>query len=146
MNKRNRHWLMVVVAVSLLLMTGNFTGCEPEDWVGNVDCNECFGYRPDSAKLIVYLTINPENISVPLIFYKGDSEGEVDWQDTASAEEFYLEAKMGSTYTVRAEYRSGPKTIFAYDSDKMTLSDRGEDCGDPCYIVKGGIYDIRLKE
>ena len=137
---------MAVVTVTLLLMTGNFTGCEPEDWNLDVDCDECFGYRPDSALLIVYLTINPENTSIPLIFYKGDSGDEVDWQDTATAEEFFLDAKIGSTYTVRAEYRSGSKTIFAFDSDHMTLTDRGEDCGDPCYIVKGGIFDLRLKE
>jgi len=146
MNKRNRLWYMAASMMILLLAAGNFTGCEPEDWIGNVDCNECFGYQPDSAKLIVYLTINPENVSVPLTFYRGDYGGEVDWQDTATREEFYLDAKIGSTYTVRAEYRSGANTILAFDSDKMTLEDRGSSCGDPCYIVKGGIYEIKLLE
>lgn len=137
----------VVVLMTLLLsLSGQFTGCEPEDWDFDLDCNECFGFRPDSASLIVYLTINPENDSVPLTFYRGDSEGEVDWLDTATSSEFYLYGKIGTVYTVRAEYRSGKKTIMAFDSDAMTLTDRGEECGDPCYMVKGGIFDLRLLE
>jgi hypothetical protein len=146
MNKRGSSGFLGVVAVILLLVTGHFTACETEDWILGVDCNECFGFRIDTAKLIVYLTINAENDSVPLTFYKGDSEGAVDWQDTATTTEFYLDAEIGTTYTLRAEYRSGSKTIYAYDSDEMKLSDYGDNCGDPCYIVKGGIFDIRLKE
>jgi len=146
MNRRNSHWFPGMAAMILLLLSGNFTGCEPEDWVGTVNCNDCLGTRPDSALLIVYLTINPENDSVPLTFYRGDSGGEIDWQDTATTEEFYPDAKVGTTYTLRAEYRSGPHTIYAFDSDEMKLTDRGDECGDPCYIVKGGIFDVILKE
>jgi hypothetical protein len=131
---------------TLFMLTGNFTACEPEDWILSVDCNECFGYEPDSAKLIVYLTLNAENDSVPLTFFEGDSNGRLDWQDTATTEEFYLNAATGVTYTVRAEYRSGGQTILAFDSDRMILKDYGEDCGDPCYIIKGGILDLRLLE
>jgi hypothetical protein len=28
----------------------------------------------------------------------------------------------------------------------MELSNAGEECGTPCYIVKGGIFDIRLPD
>jgi hypothetical protein len=45
-----------------------------------------------------------------------------------------------------AEYRSGPRTILAFDADEMHLTDYGAECGNPCYIVKGGIYDLELKE
>ncbi len=134
------------IITALVLITGNFTGCEPDEWLGNVDCNDCFGYKPDSAELIIHLTINEENDSVPLVFYKGDSEGEVDWQDTATEQTFYLRSKIHTTYTVRAQYRSGSKTIIAFDSDKMTLRDFGESCGSTCYIVKGGIFDVTLPD
>jgi len=143
---RRSLWFSGIIPLTLLLMTGHFTACEPEDWIMNVDCNECFGYRPDSAKLIVYLTINQENDSVPLTFYVGDSNGKIDWQDTATSEDFYLLARVGLKYTVMAEYKSGAKTIVAFDSDQMTLSDYADDCGSPCYIVKGGIFDVRLLE
>ncbi len=144
MSIKSRPFLFTMPALILLFMAGNFSGCETEDWVGGVNCDDCFGFQPDSAKLIVYVTIRPEQDSVPLTFYRGDSMGEVDWLDTATTQEFYLDARVGSTYTVKAEYRSGPSSIIAFDSDKMTLSYHANECGYTCYIIKGGIFDVRL--
>lgn len=137
-----------ILALALLvLVSGKFTACEPEDWVLSVDCNDCYGYAPDSADLIVKLTINAENDSVPLTFYLGSYEdGVIDWQDTATTEEFYLYSKMNSSYTVRATYQSGSRIIEAFDADDMNLYNAGEECGSPCYIVKGGIFDLQLLE
>lgn len=129
----------------LMVMTGKFTACEPEDWMLEVNCADCYGYKPDSANLIIYLTIDAENDSVPLTFYRGSyEEGEIDWQDTATTEEFYLYSKINSYYTVRASYRSGSRIIEAFDGDEMKLNNSEDDCGSPCYIVKGGIFDLRL--
>lgn len=133
-------------ALVLLFMASNFSACEPEDWIPEVNCDDCLGFKPDTADLIVYISIRPEQDSVPLTFYRGDSQGEIDWEDTATTEKFYLPSAMGSTYTVRAEYKSGSKTIIAWDDDEMTLKDYGTECGSPCYIIKGGILDLRLKE
>lgn len=135
------------VILALVLASGQFTACEPEDWVFAVDCADCYDYMPDSAELIINLSINAENDSVPLTFYLGDYEdGVIDWQDTATNEKFYLYSAMEKDYTVRASYKSGSQTIMAFDSDKMTLYDAGAECGSPCYIIKGGIFDVRLAE
>ena len=132
-------------AALLLMVTGHFTSCEPEDWTFEVNCNDCFDYEPDSANIIVYLTRNSENDSVPITIYRGPFEdGEIDWQDTATGEEFRLYSAVDQEYTVRAEYKSGNKTIIAFDDDKMYVQDQGETCGSPCYMVKGGIFDLRL--
>jgi hypothetical protein len=129
----------------LLMVSGNFSACEPEDWVLTVDCGDCYDYRPDSAELIINLTINAENDSVPLTFYLGNyEEGIIDWQDTATSEKFYLYSALDKDYTVRASYNSGSQTIMAFDGDKMTLYNAAEECGSPCYIIKGGIFDVRL--
>ena len=98
------------------------------------------------ANLIVHLTINEENDSVPLTFYRGTAGNVVDWRDTATETEFYLKSEIGTVYTVEAKYRSGSETIIAYDSDKMTVSDFGADCGDPCYIVRGGIFEVGISD
>lgn len=145
MPHRIRPFLFIGTAMIVLFLAGNFTACEPEDWIMEINCNDCYNYRPDSAKLIVYVSIRPQQDSVPLTFYRENSEGEIDWQDTATANEFYLYSAMGTTYTVKAEYKSGSKTIIAWDADEMTLKDYGDDCGDPCYVIKGGILDLRLK-
>ena len=137
----------LVALIVLVLVLGKFTSCEPEDWMLQIDCADCYGYKPDSANLIINLTINSENDSVPLTFYKGDyDDGVIDWQDTATTEEFYLYSKMNSTYTVRATYRSGNKIIEAFDSDDMTIYNASGECGSDCYIVKGGIFDLQLEE
>ena len=82
-----------------------------------------------------------EELGIPVYLYE---EGIIDWQDTATTEEFYLYSAMDKDYTVRASYNPGNQTIMAFDGDKMTLYDAGEECGSPCYIVKGGIFDVRL--
>ena len=141
-------WIPITLVTSFfLVLSGNFMGCEPEDWISEVNCNDCYRYAPDSAKLIIYVTINAENDSVPLTFYKGSfEEGVIDWQDTATTEEFFLYSEMNRDYTVEATYSSGNQTIIAFDSDHMHLYDAVAECGSPCYIVKGGIFDVQLME
>lgn len=144
---RGSRFLLVLITALLLLLSGHFSGCEPEDWMLEVNCNDCYGIQPDSANLIIYVTINQENDSVPLTLYKGSfDEGVIDWQDTATTEEFYLYSEMDAEYTVKATYHSGNQTIIAFDSDKMHLYNANEECGSPCHIVKGGIFDVRLLE
>lgn len=144
MSTKKRPLLFSLLTLTLILLAGQFLGCETEDWQGSVDCNECFSYHPDSADLIVYVSIRLEQDSVPLTFYRGDYMGEVDWRDTATTSEFYLRAAVDESYTIKAEYRSGQTSIIAFDSDKMTLSYHGNECGYTCYIIKGGIFDVRL--
>jgi hypothetical protein len=137
----------LTAAALLVLVLGKFTACEPEDWMLQIECADCLGYAPDSADLIINLTINAENDSVPLTFYLGNYEdGVIDWQDTATTEEFYLYSKMNSSYTVRATYNSKDRIIEAFDADEMTLYNANTECGSPCYIIKGGIFDLRLLE
>ena len=139
--------IRLIAVTVLILFSGKFTACEPEDWMLEINCSDCYGFKPDSANLIVYLTINAENDSVPLSFYLCDyADGVIDWQDTATTDEFFLYSKMNSRYTVRASYRSGDRIIEAFDSAKMTLYNATAECGSPCYVVKGGIYDLRLAE
>ncbi|HER08895.1 MAG TPA: hypothetical protein ENO20_08310 [Bacteroides sp.] len=143
----NKRILIRVFGILLfpVMLPGHFLGCDPEDQFLEVDCDECYSYEPDSANLIVYITIDSENDSVPLTFYRGSfEEGEIDWEDTATTGEFYLFSEMNRVYTVRAVYQSGVESIIAFDSDKMVLRDYGESCGYPCYIVRGGIFDLRL--
>lgn len=146
MSRKKLHTRLLAAAL-LVLVSGKFTACEPENWMLSINCGDCYGYAPDSANLIINLTINAENDSVPLTFYLGDyEEGVIDWQDTATSEEFKLYSKVNSRYTVRATYRSGEKIIEAFDSDDMGLYNANEECGSPCYIVKGGIFDVALAE
>ncbi|MGW8314854.1 MAG: hypothetical protein ACWGNV_04580 [Bacteroidales bacterium] len=142
--KKNRMYFPLLLLLFLAL-AGNYLGCETENWSFEVNCNDCYGYVPDSANLIIYLTINQENPEVPITVYLGPAEeGVVDWRDTTNLSEYYLFAAMDADYTVEATYQSGNKTILTYDGDHMFLYDGKNECGSPCYIVKGGIFDNRL--
>jgi len=141
--------LAALLLLGLLIPAGPFISCEPEDWLLDVNCAECFNYRPDSADLIEYRSFDAKNDSIPPTFFRGKADGEIDWQDTAvyntkDYKEFYLYSKVGQSYTVKATYRSGDQITVAWDSDVMTLQDYGNNCGSPCYMVKGGIFDLQL--
>ena len=140
MKKTFRYSALLIGTLILI----KITSCEPEDWI-TVNCNDCYSYKPDSADLIINLTINAANDSVPIVVYKGKlEEGAVDWEDIATEEEFRLYSEVGQLYTVKVTYVSGSETIIAIDADKMTIVSADEECGYPCYIVKGGIYDLSL--
>ncbi len=130
----------------LLILAGHFTSCESEDWILEVDCNECFDYKPDSALVILNLSFNLENLAIPLTVYRGDVGGEIEWEDTVKANQIDLTLAVGSTYAVRAKYHRGSQSIEVFDSDQMVLKDYGDSCGDPCYIIKGGIYELELPD
>ena len=121
--------------------------CEQDPFVFDVNCDECFFYEPDSADLIVDLTINEENPYVPLVFYRGEIEEEnIEWIDTAYSETLYLYSPVGENYSIKAFYKSGTQTIIAVDGDKMTTSRVSDVCDYDCWVVRGGILDVRLKE
>jgi len=131
----------------ILVFLIKITGCEPEDFSLNDNCNDCLSYWPDSSDLIILLTINDENPSVPIQVYRGTMEAnELDWTDTATVERYKLYSAIDQVYTVKATYKSGIKTIFAYDSDHMYNYDSSEECREGCILVKGGVLDLRLKE
>ena len=120
--------------------------CENTGTFG-VDCNECYNFEPDSADLIVYLTINAENPYVPIKIYRGDVENkQLDWVDTAYSKEYHLYSAVDQDYSIEATYRKGNGKIIAIDGDKITTSLVTDVCSSDCWLVKGGILDVRLKE
>ena len=131
----------------LLVSAFKFGGCEQEDLDFFIDCDSCLSFYPDSANLVVQVTINDENPFVPLTFYRGDYEdNQVDWVDTTWAETLYLYSEIGRTYSVKATYHQGEQTVVAVDGDKMKVVDGEGECYPPCYYIKGGTLDVRLKK
>lgn len=133
----------------LLILAGlvKITGCEPEDFVLNTNCNDCLSYWPDSANLIFLLTVNEENPAIPIEVYRGSIEDQqLDWVDTARTDRYELYSEIGQVYSVKAVYKDGSKTVFAYDSDHLYSYIASDECWDGCILVKGGVFDLRLKK
>jgi hypothetical protein len=133
--------LIVILAVSIKI-----TGCEQEDLDFYIDCFDCLDTQPDSASLIVYVTINEENSFVPLVLYEGDYEDNVVVRvDTFDLDTIYLYAEMGMQYSIKASYIKDGEPLIAIDGDKLRVVDGEGECYPPCYVIRGGTLDLRLK-
>ncbi len=138
--------MKIKVIFAFILLSISFFSCKRELFTFNVNCDECHTVEPDSADLIVRITINEENEAVPLIFYKGKAEnGIIEWVDTSYTTTLYLYSRVNEFYSVSAKYKKGDKTIYVIDGDKLITKLVSDVCERDCWIVKGGILDVQLK-
>ena len=142
----NMKTITKLLLIITLVFAFNFSGCEQEDLALNIDCDNCLEFFPDSADLVINVTINDENPFVPLTFYVGDYEdGNIDFIDTTYTEERFLYSKVGVNYSVKATYQKDGETVIAIDGDRIRVVDGSGDCYPPCYFIRGGTFDVRLK-
>lgn len=93
--------LFILSTIILLMLC-----CKREFFTFDVNCSNCDPIRPDSADLIVKISIDEENQAVPLIFYKGKvEEGIIEWIDTSYTDIFYLYSRVDEYYSVKAKYK-----------------------------------------
>jgi hypothetical protein len=118
-----------------------------EEYLGpSVDCSECFYEKPDSADLVIELTINGNHPEVPITVYRGNADQKVvDWVDTARETPYYLYSRIDQLYSVEAEYRVGGRIIIAVDGDAMKAKHVSDQCDSECWIVTGGYLKVELK-
>lgn len=138
--------IYIKISVIIILLVATFS-CEQQVFVFNINCDECYYPEPDTADLIMYFTINEENTFVPYILYLGDiEENSIDFIDTAYSEKVYLPSKIDVNYSVKAFYKNGSQTLIAVDGDKLRTSRANDVCDYECWIIKGGILDLTLKD
>jgi hypothetical protein len=131
--------LIVLVMLTLVGSCSEYLGL-------NVDCDNCWGFKPDSADLLIYLTINQDHPEVPIVIYRGNFEdGEVDFVDTAQNSTYTLYSAVDQYYSVTAEYKVDGKTIIAVDGDVMKAKDATSSCEFECWIITDGEFSLQLK-
>ncbi len=134
--------IKAIIILVLLTLAGS---CN--EYLGiSVDCDDCWGFKPDSADLLVYLTIDQENPEVPLVIYRGNFEdGEIDFLDTARQSTYTLYSAIDQYYSVTAEYKVDGKTIIAVDGDVMKAKNATSSCEFECWIITDGEFSLELK-
>jgi len=143
--RKTKH-ISSLILIVILALSIKISGCEQEDLDFYVDCNDCLSAPPDSASLIVYLTLDDENTFVPLVLYRGDYEDNVeDYRDTAYNDTLYIYSEMGMSYSIKATYQVDGEPLVAIDGDKLKTVDGEGECYPPCYVIRGGTLDLRLK-
>jgi hypothetical protein len=130
---------LVLILLTLAFSCNEYLGL-------NVDCDDCWGVRPDSADLVINLTINSTHPEVPIVVYRGNIERrQVDWVDTARETPYYLYSAIDQYYSVTAEYKVDGKTIIAVDGDEMKAKDATSYCEFECWIITDGEFRVDLK-
>ena len=112
-----------------------------------VNCADCMTTEPDSFELSIDLTIIQGLYdSVKLEFYKGNVEsGKLSWKGEVFKPRFYLMVPVNAFYSVKASYRKDGKTIYAIDGDRMVSRFISDACDGNCWIVKGGLLNVKMK-
>jgi hypothetical protein len=135
-----------VVVFSIIVLFAIAFSCEKGSSTLEVNCADCLSNEPDSFELSVDLTINSVYDSVYLQFYKGNVEsGKLSWEGEVFTPRFYHLVPVDEYYSVKASYRNNGKKIIAIDGDKMISRYMSDACDGPCWIVKGGIMNVKLK-
>jgi len=135
---------LTLTIIVLLLLTGS---CDEKIFTGDVNCDECYTDSPDSADLVINLTINNKFPRVPLVVYKGDVEdSQVVSIDTADYSPFYVYVPVDKKYSVKAEYKKDDATLFAIDGTKLKVLVVTDACDEKCYVIEGESLDARIKK
>ena len=137
-----------IILSLIFLGTITFTSCTQENTEGGVYCFDCMSSAPDSSDLVVKVTLNSENKSVPIVIYNDkynpNNEMKVYKIDTVSVPKYTITVPTDSYYSVKAEYKSGSKTINAIDGGFFDAQ-KQQACDNTCWHVVGGNYDVQLK-
>lgn len=138
--KRN---LILVSIIGLIIIAFS---CNNGGSTLEVNCAQCFVNEPDSFELEVNLTIESAGDSVYLEFFEGNVEsGKLSWEGMVGTQLFYHLVPVDKYYSVRATYVENDKTIYAIDGDKMITRYIADACDTDCWIIKGGILNVKLK-
>jgi hypothetical protein len=120
--------------------------CSEKIFTSDVDCEECYQIKPDSAFLTVELTINDTYESIPLAVYRNEVEiRDTEYVDTAYESPYYLLVPVNSEYSVEAEYIKGNSKIIAIDGTKIKTKHVSSECDEECWIIEGNELNMELK-
>jgi hypothetical protein len=132
----------VVITFLLLIVYA----CSEKIFTEGVNCEECYQEKPDSADLIIELTVNDIYDSIPLIVYRDKVEdNDIEWIDTAYESPFYLLVPVNKDFSVAAEYINDDSKIIAIDGTKIKIKHVSGECDEDCWIIEGDELNVKLK-
>lgn len=116
-----------------------------EEYCVDYDYSDCNTVEPTSGLLKISFTINKENSSIPFTIYKGKIENNsVYLRDTTKENYLEIDLPINSYYSVKAEYKSGNKKIFAVDGGEISKKSQNI-CDSICWKVKDARINLELK-
>jgi hypothetical protein len=133
----------LILAAFLILLV---CSCSEKIFTSGVDCEECYQIKPDSAYLVVKLTVNDTYESIPIVVYRNEVEKrDIDYVDTAYESTYYLLVAVNKEYSVEAEYINGDSKIIAIDGTRIKTKHVSSECDEECWIIEGDELNMELK-
>lgn len=146
-NRNTSQNIKLIVFFLVLITYPCLYSCNYNENESGQDCFNCRKEKPDSAYIIIKVTINKENHNVPVSIYKGEfnPHNQSNKIDSAIVDSSALRVKMpvNEYYSVKAEYKSDQKIIYAVDGGVFETQKR-TDCDYNCWQLIGGNYNVRL--
>lgn len=137
--KKYPHYILLCIAIISL------SACKDKFNTSDVDCNECYVDKPDSALLIVNLTINNQFEEIPILLYSGNIDNGT-FIDT-----FYcfmdpakILVKSEGEYSAKAIYSTDERTVYVVDGTKIKQKRVSDYCDETCWVTTNNVLYLRL--
>lgn len=119
-----------------------FTACGSDECDTGLFCNTTY---PDTGTLTVKVSIDAQNLAVPIFVYYGYVEdSSLYFVDTLTEQKVSYTVTSDQKYSVAAYYRRDNDRIIAIDGDDVDVSSE-ENCDETCYKLHNGTIDVRLR-
>lgn len=111
-----------------------------------VDCSQCSQQYPQAVEVSIRFTIDEENPEVSYTVYCGTVEnGEVVFEGKSVSTSYKAYLDIDCYYSVKAEYHRNGVRIYAVDGKELRTRKEESACDEPCYVIIGDKFDVRLK-
>jgi hypothetical protein len=137
--------------ILLIVMVGGafLNSCDSSGKEGNYNCTDCITQKPDTASISINVTLNSQNDSVKVYIYFQDySEGMQPDDSIVTKKQtckyFVNSVRTNHYFSIGAVYKSGDKTIYAFDGGDCNYQEQSG-CDISCWQLVGGKYDVKLK-
>jgi hypothetical protein len=135
---------------ALLIVAFCFASCKQTLISGSEDCanynySDCNTTEPLMVGLNISLTINDENIKVPITIYDGKVEDQIIvLNDTVGTTKYNIMLPPNKYYSVKVRYKRGNQIIYAFGGDDIK-SKRTTVCDSSCWTAQEGNVNVELK-
>lgn len=143
--RNSRPYCLFIYMLSIILVITS--ACNPEEWE-IVNCLECYTDQPSEATINVKLSTDKLNTSVIIDVYSGKLEEEIlIVSDTVASQTWSTILPVNEYYTITATYiaRTGDFNVTAIDGNLVKTRKITGVCDEPCWVVRGNNFNVKLK-
>lgn len=134
---KNIIWLYLSLFLTLY-------SCSDKLFTYDIDCNDCYTVKPDSADIVIYISNKYSNTTLTLYDGKAGSDNIIFSGLVEYYPEYFL-VEVDKEYAAEVEYTKDGITYSVIDGTEIKAKRVTEYCGDECWVITNNELDLRLK-